>query len=149
MKRFALGFIIGLVFAGLVVVILVFAAMRFGERRVKVADGSTVVLHLEGELPEQPPVELPLPFLREQQPLTMVETWSLLRKAAADPRVKALVLEPRGLSVGWGKLEELHDDVVAFKKSGKRSEEHTSELQSRGHLVCRLLLEKKNYSKDT
>src|SRR5437870_8768515 len=26
---------------------------------------------------------------------------------------------------------------------GKRSEEHTSELQSRGHLVCRLLLEKK------
>src|SRR5690625_171034 len=25
------------------------------------------------------------------------------------------------------------------------SEEHTSELQSRGHLVCRLLLEKKNY----
>src|SRR5690625_6847690 len=27
-----------------------------------------------------------------------------------------------------------------------RSEEHTSELQSRGHLVCRLLLEKKNKS---
>src|SRR5690625_5576919 len=26
-----------------------------------------------------------------------------------------------------------------------RSEEHTSELQSRGHLVCRLLLEKQNY----
>src|SRR5690625_7096627 len=29
------------------------------------------------------------------------------------------------------------DDLV-----GIRSEEHTSELQSRGHLVCRLLLEK-------
>src|SRR5690625_6394647 len=28
-------------------------------------------------------------------------------------------------------------------RSLKRSEEHTSELQSRGHLVCRLLLEKK------
>src|SRR6266508_4070177 len=28
--------------------------------------------------------------------------------------------------------------------SRSRSEEHTSELQSRGHLVCRLLLEKKN-----
>src|SRR5690625_5437551 len=27
---------------------------------------------------------------------------------------------------------------------GCRSEEHTTELQSRGHLVCRLLLEKKN-----
>src|SRR5690625_6071943 len=29
-------------------------------------------------------------------------------------------------------------------RSNARSEEHTSELQSRGHLVCRLLLEKKN-----
>src|SRR5690625_6060996 len=29
-------------------------------------------------------------------------------------------------------------------KSWVRSEEHTSELQSRGHLVCRLLQEKKN-----
>src|SRR5690625_6386518 len=29
-----------------------------------------------------------------------------------------------------------------------RSEEHTSELQSRGHLVCRLLLEKKNETKE-
>src|SRR5699024_11265279 len=29
-------------------------------------------------------------------------------------------------------------------RSGKRSEEHTSELQSRFDLVCRLLLEKKN-----
>src|SRR5690625_6519557 len=30
-----------------------------------------------------------------------------------------------------------------------RSEEHTSELQSRGHLVCRLLLEKKKTSMHT
>src|SRR5437660_8155281 len=29
----------------------------------------------------------------------------------------------------------------------QRSEEHTSELQSRGHLVCRLLLEKKKKKK--
>src|SRR5207253_6032206 len=32
---------------------------------------------------------------------------------------------------------------------GYRSEEHTSELQSRGHLVCRLLLEKKKNTKHT
>src|SRR5207253_6229552 len=31
-----------------------------------------------------------------------------------------------------------------YGPQGVRSEEHTSELQSRGHLVCRLLLEKKN-----
>src|SRR5439155_21424975 len=31
----------------------------------------------------------------------------------------------------------------------ERSEEHTSELQSRGHLVCRLLLEKKKRTNPT
>src|SRR2546429_7361482 len=33
-------------------------------------------------------------------------------------------------------------------ESQRRSEEHTSELQSRLHLVCRLLLEKKNIISD-
>src|SRR5439155_27219318 len=32
-------------------------------------------------------------------------------------------------------------------RAAQRSEEHTSELQSRGHLVCRLLLEKKKKKK--
>src|SRR5690625_6416796 len=35
-------------------------------------------------------------------------------------------------------------DHVGYLLGRRRSEEHTSELQSRGHLVCRLLLEKKN-----
>src|SRR2546422_4808529 len=35
------------------------------------------------------------------------------------------------------------------RTGGPRSEEHTSELQSRLHLVCRLLLEKKKNSKNT
>src|SRR5207253_7914077 len=39
----------------------------------------------------------------------------------------------------WQELFDSHDLVH------NRSEEHTSELQSRGHLVCRLLLEKKKY----
>src|SRR5690348_17600890 len=34
--------------------------------------------------------------------------------------------------------------MVHTQSKGKRSEEHTSELQSPVHLVCRLLLEKKN-----
>src|SRR5690625_6367728 len=33
--------------------------------------------------------------------------------------------------------------TAAIEAGKHRSEEHTSELQSRGHLVCRLLLEKK------
>src|SRR5439155_14596454 len=46
-------------------------------------------------------------------------------------------------------LEHETFDLVSARKvlehlpEPSRSEEHTSELQSRGHLVCRLLLEKK------
>src|SRR3712207_7526902 len=38
------------------------------------------------------------------------------------------------------------DVTAASCRSAARSEEHTSELQSRQYLVCRLLLEKKNVS---
>src|SRR5690625_6571501 len=36
----------------------------------------------------------------------------------------------------------VHEVIVTIMFNYIRSEEHTSELQSRGHLVCRLLLEK-------
>src|SRR5439155_7559078 len=42
---------------------------------------------------------------------------------------------------GFGLLGHAHE--MATRSGVRRSEEHTSELQSRGHLVCRLLLEKK------
>src|SRR5439155_22501591 len=41
-------------------------------------------------------------------------------------------------------LRPLIEGAQWMEDYGVRSEEHTSELQSRGHLVCRLLLEKKN-----
>src|SRR2546422_4108863 len=40
-------------------------------------------------------------------------------------------------------LEQEADGIAAQLEALERSEEHTSELQSRLHLVCRLLLEKK------
>src|SRR5690625_6831888 len=43
--------------------------------------------------------------------------------------------------VGLGVQGRVRDLLQRFEQG--RSEEHTSELQSRGHLVCRLLLEKK------
>src|SRR5207253_6437474 len=43
----------------------------------------------------------------------------------------------------------VHHLVSSVVGRVRRSEEHTSELQSRGHLVCRLLLEKKKKIKKT
>ena len=120
MKKFLLGFLMGLIFVGLVFVVVIFAAIRLGgTRRATVANNSALVLQLEGDLPEKAPVDIPIPFLDQQQPLSIVETWQLLRNAAADSRIKALVLEPRDVQVGWAKLEELRGDIVNFKKTGK------------------------------
>jgi protease-4 len=124
MKKFLLGFAIGIVFAGLVVLILGFAAVRMaatlgGERPVSVADTSALVLNLEGSVPEQAPVDIAIPFLQQNPPLTVLDTWKLLRRATGDTRVKALILEPRGLDAGWAKLEELRSEILAFKASGK------------------------------
>src|SRR5690606_41989887 len=57
---------------------------------------------------------------------------------------------PSGLHVGDLALDVIQDtisDAVRARPRG-RSEEHTSELQSRENLVCRLLLEKKKPSQD-
>src|SRR5690625_6176103 len=46
------------------------------------------------------------------------------------------------LLVNGDSMEDLFydGDIVEYHPQPERSEEHTSELQSRGHLVCRLLL---------
>src|SRR5439155_26293753 len=64
-------------------------------------------------------------------------------------KARATVLETRASrsrpDVGFVKFrfELVNATDQPVMTHGSRSEEHTSELQSRGHLVCRLLLEKK------
>src|SRR3712207_7823672 len=64
---------------------------------------------------------------------------------AGDQRVvdlerdAALVAQPLGHAVDHQPADPLH-----LRRRERRSEEHTSELQSRQYLVCRLLLVKKN-----
>src|SRR2546429_6034492 len=67
----------------------------------------------------------------------------------------ALILSsPRAAADGTSGIEGGNGQVQVYvtvrsafdlAESGSRSEEHTSELQSRLHLVCRLLLEKKKH----
>src|SRR5205814_4483991 len=76
------------------------------------------------------------------------------RDAGVDPQRSPLQLHDGLALAGWRDERQLRHLLAQLKPlwcgwghEGGRSEEHTSELQSLRHLVCRLLLEKKKTSK--
>src|SRR5687768_583838 len=84
-------------------------------------------------------------FIRTS-PYLMVRARVIMEPQAADRQTQALMrsvldLFERCVQLDRSIPEEAH--LFALNISEPRSEEHTSELQSRLHLVCRLLLEKK------
>jgi protease IV len=119
MKKFVLGIFVGLVLAVLTTVVVVLSLARLGESRPTVPGSATLVLRLEGGLPEKAPVNIPIPFIGSPTPLTVQEIWSGLQRARSDGRVKALVIHLGPLDAGWAKLQELREDLIAFRQSGK------------------------------
>jgi protease-4 len=120
MKKFLLGAFVGLLFAFVCIVVLVAVALKIGASKAPaIANNSALVLNVEGDLPEVPQVDVDIPFVPSQSTPTVRDIWLALRSAANDSRVKAIVLKPRGLSVGWGKLSELRSELAQFKRSGK------------------------------
>src|SRR5579864_4048736 len=119
MAKFLIGVVTGIILVFLILFIGVFALAHMRERPASITDGSTLILEMDGEIPERAPVEFPIPFLQQRTPPTVADIWTTLRKAAVDRRIRAIVFEPRDLQIGWAKLEEIHDDLEAFRKSGK------------------------------
>src|SRR5690349_23730457 len=84
---------------------------------------------------------------------TLFPYTTLFRSLQLVAVLEPVGLDPAAVDVGAVQRAEVveievaaaahHERVVA--RDGHRSEEHTSELQSRRDLVCRLLLEKKKY----
>src|SRR3712207_8704949 len=70
------------------------------------------------------------------------------RAARGDPDVGELLAGGEHVVEVEHRLAHAHEHgVVDGRRAPERSEEHTSELQSRQYLVCRLLLEKKKNKK--
>lgn len=120
MWKFLLGVLVGIVVVIVVGLVLVFALGRlFENRQPTIASNSVLVLALNGDIPEAAPVEIPIPFIQAQSPPTVRDMWTSLRQAATDSRIRAVVLQPRDLDTGWGKLQEFREEISDFKKSGK------------------------------
>src|SRR3712207_8312383 len=75
-----------------------------------------------------------------------LEAWDTARVADLHVTQKELTREAAGMNAVVELVADRDADVTVVldePSSSRRSEEHTSELQSRQYLVCRLLLEKK------
>src|SRR3712207_8354768 len=80
---------------------------------------------------------------------TLFRSFTRLAPASGTPKASTARSVPR-CSAGRNQRWALHITKAPWHATATtrdhRSEEHTSELQSRQYLVCRLLLEKKKYS---
>lgn len=120
MRKFLLGVLVGVIVTVLGGIIVGFAIARLSASKAPTVEANSVlVLNLEDDIPEVSPVEIPIPFLQAQSTPTVRDLWTSLHEAATDTRIKAVLLKPRGLSIGWAKMEELHQEILDFKKSGK------------------------------
>src|SRR3989442_4116673 len=79
-------------------------------------------------------------MIRRPPRSTLFPYTTLFRSSLAPEAADA---ELFGRLRAWRKRQAEAQSVPAYVVTLCRSEEHTSELQSRPHLVCRLLLEKK------
>ncbi len=120
MRKFLLGLLIGVVVAVLGLFVIVLAIGRtFANKPTTIAGDSVLVLALRGDVPEAAPVDLAIPFFQQQTPPTVRDVWTSLRQASRDNRIKAVVLEPNRIIAGWGRLQEIRQEVLNFKQSGK------------------------------
>src|SRR5947209_15414761 len=84
-------------------------------------------------------------MIRRPPRSTLFPYTTLFRSDALRDRAVSLSDGTAGTAHGAGEAGEL----LVHTARGMRSEEHTSEFQSRQYLVCRLLLEKKKKMKIT
>src|SRR3712207_6880627 len=90
-------------------------------------------------------------MIRRPPRSTLFPYTTLFRSMGQHPELKKVVIEASEKAVPLplhGKYQRWQTAIQnaaakAFRGEVSRSEEHTSELQSRQYLVCRLLLEKK------
>ena len=137
MAKFLLGVLVGAVVTVLGIFIVVLAIGRlFATKQPTIPANAALVLHLEGEIPEAAPVEMPIPFLQTQSVPTVRDLWTSLREAATDSRIKAVVLQPRSLMAGWAKLQEVRQELADFKKSGKPVYAYLEEPGSREYYLA-------------
>jgi protease-4 len=117
-RRFAVLFtVLGLaVFVSMAGFVLLYIAFS---RAPSVPSDATLVLRVGGDLAEIAPADV-VGYLRGVRTPTVRAFVDSLRKAKVDSRIRAVLVKPTGFSSPyWGKVQEVRDAMLDFKKSGK------------------------------
>jgi protease-4 len=111
--------VVSLIFAAVALSFLgVAAAYLVVARGPTVEAGSALLVRVGGELEDSEPRGVIGQLFAASRP-TVRSLVASLRKAKTDPRIAGLVLAPSSTSALWGKIQEVRDAVLDFKRSGK------------------------------
>jgi len=93
-------------------------ALVFGPARTPtVASNSTLFLRIQAPFPEVESNSIFAPFVGTQQTLRTV--LAVIDRAQRDDRVRGMVVIPNTTGALWAQVQEIHDALEDFKKSGK------------------------------
>jgi protease-4 len=115
--------VIGLILLAVFVSIAAVAIMALAVGRApSVQANSTLVLRLDDDLHEVPTDGVVQQLLEGTQVSGLPAVLEHLKKAKADSRVKSVLIVPTGLQAPlWAKVQEVHDAITDFRKSGKQA----------------------------
>src|SRR5262245_48204507 len=120
MTRRGIGIIASVLVAAVVLSLGgLFAVYLLVGREPSVPSNAVLRLRVGGDLAEVAPADV-FGYLRGVRVPTVQSLVDNLRKAKVDQRVNAVLIEPTGFSTPfWGKIQEVRDAVLDFRKSGK------------------------------
>lgn len=100
------------------IVIISMVYSFFAPEKIDVSSNSYLEIKLDGQLDDY---NIGPGFfdLFQIKSISLYDTWLNLKKAARDPRIKAVVLRFGLLDADWAKMNELREAVIEFRKSGK------------------------------
>jgi protease IV len=99
----------------------------------RIGPGSFLLVNLGGTYAEAPPTGI-VEHIFHRNEHTLLGLVHLFKKAAADDRIKGIVLHVTKLDIGWAKAQDIRDALLAFRKSGKQVVAYLEQEVSSGNL---------------
>ena len=102
----------------LVIVLVGGVVLRRVLRAPTIKSGSYLLLDVGGSYSEGPPQDL-IGSLLHRRERTLIDLLTIIREAQVDQRIKGVILKVTSLEIGWGKVQDIRDALLEFKKSSK------------------------------